>query len=56
MNNQCMNCKIRKWCYEDEPEEDWTCEHYKAENEYVDFLDDCLPEEEKQNLLGYDVR
>ena len=56
MNDQCHACKIRKWCYEFEPEEDWTCEHYKSDDDYVDFLDDCRPEEEKQNLPGYDVK
>lgn len=28
MNDQCLNCRIRKSCYYKEPEEDWTCEHY----------------------------
>ena len=26
-----------------------------GDDDYVDFLDDCRPEEEKQQLLGYDV-
>lgn len=39
MNDQCYECKIRKWCYLREPEEDWTCEHYKSEDDYVDFWD-----------------
>ena len=37
MNDQCHACKIRKWCYESEPEEDWTCEHYIS---YDYFLED----------------
>lgn len=53
MNDQCHNCKVRKWCYEPEPIEDWTCEYYKSDSEYVDFLDDCLSEEDKQKLYGY---
>ena len=28
-------------------------EYYKSDSEYVDFLDDCLPEEDKQKLYGY---
>lgn len=40
MNDQCLNCKIRKWCYREEPEEDWTCDYYKSNDEYVDFLDE----------------
>ena len=31
MNDQCVNCKIRKWCYREEPEEDWTCDYYEGE-------------------------
>lgn len=53
MNNQCMNCKIRKWCYREEPEEDWTCSSHKSDDEYVDFLDEDRPEKEKQMLIGY---
>lgn len=53
MNNQCLNCKIRKWCYWDEPEEDWTCGYYKSDDEYVDFLDEGRPEEELRTLIGY---
>ena len=52
MNEQCLNCKIRKWCYRDEPQEDWTCDYYKSDDDYVDFLDEDRPEE-KQNLIGY---
>lgn len=40
MNDQCYKCRIRKWCYLREPEEDWTCKHYKSEDDYVDFLDE----------------
>jgi hypothetical protein len=29
MNEQCHDCKIRKLCYLEEPEEDWTCDHYE---------------------------
>ena len=29
MNDQCHDCKIRKLCYLEEPEEDWTCDHYE---------------------------
>ena len=29
MNDQCNDCKIRKLCYMEEPEEDWTCDHYE---------------------------
>ena len=36
MNDQCLNCNIRKWCYREEPEEDWTCDYYKSNDEYVD--------------------
>lgn len=53
MNDQCVVCKIRKWCYRDEPQEDWTCDYYKSDDDYVDFLDEDRPEEEKQNLIGY---
>lgn len=53
MNDQCTNCKIRKWCYRTEPKEDWTCGSYKSDDEYVDFLDSDRPEEEKQKLIGY---
>ena len=53
MNDQCINCKIRKWCYREEPTEDWTCDHYKSDDDYVDFLDEDRPEEEKQTLTGY---
>lgn len=53
MNDQCHNCKIRKWCDWEEPEEDWTCERYKSDNDYVDFLDEDRPEEEKRKLFGY---
>ncbi len=28
MNEQCELCKYRKFCILEEPEEDWTCEHY----------------------------
>lgn len=52
MNDQCIDCKIRKWCYREEPE-DWTCDHYKSDDDYVDFLDEDRPEEEKQTLMGY---
>ncbi len=40
MNDQCYECKIRKLCYLSEPAEDWTCESYKDEYDYVDFLDE----------------
>lgn len=53
MNNQCLNCKIRKWCDWDEPEEDWTCNGHKSDDEYVDFLDEDRPEEELRSLIGY---
>ncbi len=53
MNNQCADCKIRKFCYEDEPEEDWTCNSYKSDDDYVDFLDDGRLEEELRELIGY---
>ena len=53
MNDQCIDCKIRKWCYREEPTEDWTCDHYKSDDDYVDFLDEDRPEEEKQALIGY---
>ena len=53
MNDQCIDCKIRKWCDWDEPEEDWTCGYYKSDDEYVDFLDEDRSEEEKQRLIGY---
>lgn len=28
MNDQCSECEIRKMCYLEEPEDDWTCDHY----------------------------
>lgn len=53
MNDQCTVCKIRKWCYRDEPQEDFTCDYYKSDDDYVDFLDEDKPEKEKQELIGY---
>lgn len=53
MNDQCLDCKIRKWCDRDESQEDWTCDYYRSDDEYVDFLDEDRPEEEKQRLIGY---
>ena len=53
MNDQCVVCKIRKSCYLEEPKEDWTCDRYKSDDDYVDFMDEGRPEEEKQNLIGY---
>ena len=35
MNDQCAKCK--KFCYESEPEEDWTCKHFKLGDDY-DYL------------------
>lgn len=53
MNNQCAECKIRKFCYREEPKDNWTCDSYKADDDYVDFLDEDRTEEEKQELYGY---
>jgi len=53
MNDQCYECRIRKWCYLREPEEDWTCEHYKSEDDYVDFLDDFLDEDREYTKINY---
>lgn len=39
MNQQCEECKIRKFCSLDEPEEDYTCESFVDESEYVRFMD-----------------
>lgn len=39
MNQQCSECKIRKFCTQDEPEEDWTCTDYVDESEYIRFMD-----------------
>lgn len=38
MNDQCHNCRIRKSCYFEEPEEDWTCDSYKP-CEYDEYDD-----------------
>ena len=35
MNDECLYCVARKFCYFDEPAEDWTCEHREVlEQEY----------------------
>ena len=40
MNDQCHDCKIRKLCYLEEPEEDWTCDHYEpCEYDEEDVID-----------------
>ena len=39
MNDQCLNCRIRKSCYYKEPEEDWTCEHYGYFNGLLGEID-----------------
>ena len=39
MNQQCSECKIRKFCTKDEPKEDWTCDDYVDESDYVRFMD-----------------
>jgi hypothetical protein len=39
MNQQCEECKIRKFCSLDEPDEDYTCESFVDESEYVRFMD-----------------
>ena len=39
MNEQCEQCKIRKFCSKDEPDEDWTCDSFVKEDEYVRFMD-----------------
>lgn len=38
MNDQCHDCRIRKSCYFEEPEEDWTCDSYKP-CEYDEYDD-----------------
>ena len=43
MNDQCLNCRIRKSCYYKEPEEDWTCEHYGYFNGLLGELDEEKP-------------
>ena len=53
MNDQCAICKIRKFCSLEEPDEDWTCESYKDDDDYVDFLDEDRAEDEKRELFGY---
>lgn len=40
MNDQCLYCQIRKSCYFEEPEEDWTCEHYDIFNEPPESIDE----------------
>ena len=47
MNDQCNNCKIRKMCYREEPEGDWTCDHYEP--------DDDLLEETEEEENGTDT-
>lgn len=37
MNQQCEECKIRKFCVLDEPEEDYTCESFVDESEYIRY-------------------
>ena len=39
MNDQCLNCRIRKSCYYKEPDEDWTCEHYGYFNGLLGEID-----------------
>ena len=43
MNNQCMDCKIRKFCTRPEPFLDGTCEHFVDESTYVKWMDGDEP-------------
>lgn len=45
MNDQCMNCKIRKFCTRPEPFIDGTCEHFVDESTYVKWMDGDEPKE-----------
>lgn len=54
MNNQCAECKIRKFCYREEPKDDWTCDSYKADDDYVDFFW-TRTEQKKRNRSYMDI-
>lgn len=43
MNDQCMNCKIRKFCTRPEPFIDGTCEHFVEEGTYIKWMDGDEP-------------
>lgn len=45
MNDQCNECKIRKMCYREEPEEDWTCEYYEPCDDLSEEMEEIEEEE-----------
>lgn len=49
MNDQCMNCKIRKFCTRPEPIIDGTCEHFVEEGTYIKWMDGDEPP-----VVGFD--
>lgn len=54
MNDQCMNCKIRKSCSRIEPAIDGTCGHFVDESTYVKWMDGAFdpgaPEGDQTNV------
>lgn len=34
MNSQCLDCLIRKFCTNQEPDEDWSCTEYTKYEEH----------------------
>ena len=46
MNGECLNCVARKFCYYDEPAEDWTCEHREAMEQEYDKINGIKKEQE----------
>ena len=52
MNNQCMRCKIRKFCEWSEPPIDGTCEHFVKEGTYVKWMDG--PKQDAEPVASFD--
>lgn len=48
MNDECLNCVARKFCYYDEPAEDWTCEHREAMEQEYDKINGIEKEQEHE--------
>lgn len=52
MNDQCMNCKIRKFCSRPEPFIDGACEDFVEEGTYVKWMDG--PKQDAEPVVGFD--